>query len=225
MTIVQAAYVAASAASHAASAVSQVASPVVAVASQAIRAAASSASVAATTATSVPLTTNELWTLGIAVYGAFVATVVLGWDAYKYLATGPKVEITAQTGMVRMGLRPPDPNKYISITAVNKGDRPTTITNLGFLYYDTWFKARFRRNRASFAAVVTEPSQAQRIPYRFDVGDQWIGLCEQDAEVEKMIREGYFFMVLYHSHGGKGVRYRLAFSKRELPEQQPPMPR
>lgn len=25
----------------------------------------------------------------------------------------------------------------------------------------------------------------------------------------KMIREGYLFTVLYHSHGGSGVRHRL----------------
>jgi len=158
------------------------------------------------------LTPNELWTLGIAGYAAAISTFVLGWDAYKWLDSGPKVRITASTGMKLVGGNSVDPKTYISVTAVNLGDRATTITNLGFLYYDSWLN--LCRNKVDKAWIVTTPSQTQVIPYRFEVGDQWIGLCHQDDNVAQMICNGYLFAVLYHSHGGKGVRHRLTI--REL---------
>jgi hypothetical protein len=102
-----------------------------------------------------------------------------------------------------------DPKTYVSVTAVNLGDRATTITNLGFLYYNSWFKAKIRRNKPDKAFIISMPSQAQVIPYRFDAGAQWIGLADQDEQVVEMIRDGYLFVVLYHSHGGTGVRHLL----------------
>jgi hypothetical protein len=155
------------------------------------------------------MTTNELWTLGIAGYAAVISTFVLGWDAYKWLNSGPKVHLTASTGMKMIGGMQVDPKTYVSVTAVNLGDRATTITNLGFLYYDSWFTAQLRQNKADKAFIIATPSQAQALPYRFEAGAQWIGLADQDDSVVQMIRNGYLFVVLYHSHGGKGVRRRL----------------
>jgi hypothetical protein len=134
------------------------------------------------------LTTNELWTLGIAGYAAVVATFVLGWDAYKWLDSGPKVKITASTGMKQVGGGRVDPKTYILVTAVNWGDRATTITNMGFLYYDRWWKAYGPWKRSSKAFIITTPSQAQVIPYRFEAGAQWMGMADQTIDVEQMIR-------------------------------------
>lgn len=132
------------------------------------------------------LTPKETLTLLIAAYAAVVATFVLGWDAYKWLNQGPKVRITAQTGMKLMGGGHIDLKTYVSVTAVNYGDRATTITNMGFLYYKTWFKAYMRRNRADRAFIVTTPSQVQVIPHRFEAGAQWIGMADQDEDVDRM---------------------------------------
>src|ERR1035437_8832981 len=141
------------------------------------------------------LTTSETLTLGIAAYAAVVSTFVLGWDAYKWLNQGPKVRISAQTGMKIVGGAHVDPNTYISVTAVNYGDRATTITNMGFLYYTSWFNAYLRRNRSDQGFIITTPSQAQVLPYRFEAGAQWIGMANQDEGVDKMIREGYLFVL------------------------------
>lgn len=152
---------------------------------------------------------NEILTLCIAGYAAVIATFVLGWDAYKWLDSGPKVRLTSSTGMKIVGGYQVDSNKYVSVVAVNLGDRTTTITNLGFEYYGSWFKAHIRRNNADQAFIVTTPSQNQMIPYRFEAGDQWVGLALQDDAIVQMIRDGYLFVVLYHSHGGRGVRRKL----------------
>ena len=154
-------------------------------------------------------TSNELWTLGIAGYAAAISTFVLGWDAYKWLDSGPKVRITASTGMKQVGGGRTDQNTYILVTAVNWGDRASTITNMGFLYYDRWWKAYGPGGRPTRSFIITTPSQAQVIPFRFEAGAQWMGMAEQTDEVEQMIRAGYLFVLLYYSTGGKGVRKLL----------------
>lgn len=152
------------------------------------------------------LTLNETITLIIAAYAAIISTFVLGWDAYKWLNEGPKVRITAQTGMKVVGGGPIDPKTYISVTAVNYGDRATTITNMGFQYYTTWFNA-YLRKRADQGFIITTPSQAQVLPYRFEAGDQWIGMANQDDDVDRMIREGYLFVLLFCSTSAKVAEF------------------
>ncbi|CAM2164966.1 conserved hypothetical protein [Paraburkholderia sacchari] len=153
------------------------------------------------------MTSNEIWTISIAAYAAVISTFVFGWDIYKFLDSGPKVRLTANTGMKLVGGGKIDPKTYISATAVNVGDRPTTITNLGILYYASWIS--LLRRKADQAFIVTTPSQAQVIPYRFEPGAQWMGMCDQDENSVKMMTEGYLYIVLYHAHSGKGIRCRL----------------
>ena len=138
-----------------------------------------------------------------------MSTFVLGWDAYKWLNEGPKVRIAAQTGMKVVGSGRIDPKTYVSVTAVNHGDRATTITNMGFRYYKSWFKAYLQRNKSDRAFIITTPSQAQILPYRFEAGAQWIGMCDQTEEIDQMIRDGYLFVLLYCSTAGNGIRFRL----------------
>lgn len=165
------------------------------------------------------LSLNESLTLAIAAYAAIVSTFVLGWDAYKWLNQGPKLKVTAQTGMKIVGGGQIDPKTYVSATVVNYGDRATTLTNMGFLYYKSWFKAYIRPNQADQAFIVTTPSQAQVLPYRFEAGAQWIGMAHQDGEVDRMIREGYLFAVIYSSTCGKGVRQLLTRNEHSTVEE------
>lgn len=66
------------------------------------------------------------------------STFVLGWDAYKWFLTGPNVRLTASTGMKVVGGGEAASNTYVSAMAANLGDRATTITDLGFMYYEIW---------------------------------------------------------------------------------------
>jgi hypothetical protein len=152
---------------------------------------------------------NELLTLGIAAYAAIISTFVLGWDAYKWLASGPKIHVSISTGMKRGGGSIPDPKTYISVTAMNIGDQPTTITNLGGMYFESWWRAYIFRRNPKEAFIVTTPSEAQRIPYRFEVGDQWIGLTNQTEDIAEKARSGYLFLILYAAHGRRGHRARV----------------
>jgi hypothetical protein len=152
---------------------------------------------------------NELLTLGIAAYAAVVSTFVLGWDAYKWLASGSKIDLSASMGMEIYGGLKPDPNTYISIVAMNVGDRPTTITNLGGMYFDSWWNAYITKRKAKQSFFISEPSAVQRIPYRFEIGDQWIGTAIQTDDIVQKARDGYLFLILYTANGGRGTRVRI----------------
>lgn len=161
---------------------------------------------------------NELLTLGIAAYAAAVSTFVLGWDAYKWLASGPKIDISASTGMKILGGLEPDDKTYVSVTAWNVGDRPTTITNLGGMYFDSWWLAYVLRRKPKEAFIISQPSQAQRIPYRFEVGDQWLGLADQTDDIAQKAKNGYLFLILYTAGGGRGHRVRVKVRSNESME-------
>lgn len=157
---------------------------------------------------------NELWTLGIAAYAAFISTFVLGWDAYKWLRSGPRIMLSASTGMRMVGGEVEDPRTYVTVTALNVGDRPTTITNLGGMYFESWWHAYVLRRKPKQAFIITDPAPAQRIPYRFDVGTQWIGIAEQTDEIVQMARGGYLFLILYTATGGRGKWIRVRAPER-----------
>lgn len=156
-------------------------------------------------------TANELWTLWIAAYAAVVSTFVLGWDAYKWLASGARLNLSASMNMKVLGGMLNDEKDYISVTAMNVGDRPTTITNLGILYFESGWRTRLLRRKADKAFIITSPSETQPIPYRFDVGAQWIGLAEQNDDIVQMARDGYLYFVLYTATNGHGQRVRLKY--------------
>jgi hypothetical protein len=108
-----------------------------------------------------------------------------------------------------------DPKTYVSVTAWNVGDQPTTITNLGGMYFESWWRAYLIRRKPSKAFIITEPSQAQRIPYRFEVGDQWLGLADQTDEIVQMAKDGYLFFILYTAGVGRGHRVRVKVSEKK----------
>ena len=161
----------------------------------------------------VSLTSNEIITLCIAAYAAIISTFVLGWDAYKWLASGAKVDLSVSANMYLVGNGVRDTNPYITITALNIGDLPTTITNLGGVYFDTWWSAYITRRKKQ-AFIITNPSQAQPIPYRFEVGAQWVGMTMQTAALTSMASSGYLFLILYTATGGRGQRVRLRIKQR-----------
>ena len=154
---------------------------------------------------------NELLTLCITAYAVIVSTFVLGWDAYKWLASGAKIDLSASMGMEMYGGFKPDPNTYVSITALNVGDRPTSIANLGGMYFHSWWGAYIIRRNPKQAFVITEPSAAQRIPYLFEIGDQWIGIAIQTNDIFQKLRQGYLFLTLYSANSDRGTRVRLRF--------------
>jgi len=100
-----------------------------------------------------------------------------------------------------------DGQTLIAVNVTNCGDRPTTITNLGYLYFE---KRRFHRSKIpDKAAIVPVPSTVQRLPFELKPGALWTGLAVQDSEIEGWATGGTLYMVLYHSHSEKPLRRRV----------------
>ena len=101
----------------------------------------------------------------------------------------------------------------ILANVTNYGDRPTTITNVGYLY----FKGRrfLRKKQADKAAVVPNPSLAQPLPFELKPGVVWSGIIIQAPQIVEWATTGILDMVVYHSHTSKPLRQRVVISKRK----------
>lgn len=142
----------------------------------------------------------------VAWWGALLSTVVFGWDVYKYVHAGPRLRLSVQSGMVGMNMPLYEGKTLILASVNNRGDRPTTITNLCCEYLE---KRRFHRKNRSGASIVGFPSLAQQLPFELKPSGTWSGIAIQDAETERRATEGEMYMLLFHSHSEKPVRQRV----------------
>jgi hypothetical protein len=156
------------------------------------------------------MTSNDLWTWGIALYGAVVATIAVGWQIYTWLHAGPRLYVTTTPNMMSVGGSAGEQGKKVILTeVVNRGDRPTTITNLCMEGHPLLWASICRKGQPPTFYVIKEPSTTQVIPYKLEPGDRWLGAADQTAAIIKMTREGRVFFVLYHSHADKGIKVRI----------------
>ena len=148
----------------------------------------------------------------VAWWGAALSTIVFFWDIYKYRTAGPRLRFSVQTGMQTINLPEYEGNRLILAKVANYGDRPTTITNLGYLYFA---KSRFLGNRIpDKAAIVPNPSTIQPLPFELKPGAIWSGIAIQDPEIEHWATNGILYMMLYHSHDSKPMRRRVVIQHR-----------
>jgi hypothetical protein len=148
----------------------------------------------------------------VAWWGAILSTIVFMWDIYKHRTAGPKLRFTAQTGMESVNAPRYEGKTLILANVTNYGDRPTTITNLGYLYFKG---KRFLRKKApDKAAIVPNPSTAQPLPFELKPGAVWMGIAIQDPQIEEWATTGILDMMLYHSHNQKPLRRRIVVKKR-----------
>lgn len=154
-----------------------------------------------------PLKEDKVKIEFVAWWGAILATVVLAWDIYKWRTAGPKLRTTVQTGMQSINMPQYDGKTLITVNVSNYGDRPTTITNLGYLYFPNYWR-RFR-HWPEKAFVIPNPSDTQRLPFELKQGSLWSGIAIQDTEIAKMAKEGLLYCVLHHSHNERPIYRRV----------------
>lgn len=141
-------------------------------------------------------------------FGAITGSLALAWDLYKWKKSGPSLKLEAGTNMKIYGPTSDD-NKYITLRAINTGERTTTITNLSFVYYTNRIACLFRRLKQCF--VVPMPI-GQQIPSVLNPGTIWDVSIIQNKEIERMARDGYIEIQLYFSDSNKPKRKKLKFN-------------
>ncbi|MBI3370533.1 MAG: hypothetical protein HY017_02085 [Betaproteobacteria bacterium] len=148
----------------------------------------------------------------VAWWGAILATIVLFWDVYKWRAAGPKLRVSVQSGMESINMLQYDGKTLILVNVSNYGDRPTTFTNLGYLYFtNLWNRIRRRPDKA---AIIPNPSDVHPLPHELKQGSLWSGIAIQDDQVTKWAKEGRLYCVLYHSHSERPIYRRVVAHER-----------
>lgn len=149
----------------------------------------------------------------VAWWGAILSTIVFLWDIYKHKTAGPKLRFTVQANMETVNMPMYDGKTLIIATVTNHGDRPTTITNIGYQYYEG---RRFLRKRVpDRGAVIPAPSVVHPLPFELRPGAVWTGIAIQDPEIEKWATNGILDMFLSHSHTDKALRQRVVIKKKK----------
>ena len=141
-------------------------------------------------------------------WGAIVATVVFCWDIFKWFRAGPRLRVRTSTNMQLVNeAGTTGPEKYISISAVNIGDAPTTVTHLFLTYYASRTRRWLRRPTTEM--IVPQPRLAQPLPKFLPVGETWGGVIRQTPELEKMLDEGLLYCGVRDESSGTSTSSRV----------------
>jgi hypothetical protein len=148
-------------------------------------------------------------------WGAGIATLLLVWDIFKWLTSGPRLVFTASADwvMVIHGLGKTDAT-YISLTAANRGHIPATLSHVGLLYYKSHVKRLLRQPNEKF--VVTQPGAnfSGDLPVVLRPGEVWQGGIIQDEKIESMLSNGILESHLFHSASKWAVRAKVKLKRR-----------
>jgi len=140
-------------------------------------------------------------------WGAVIATAVLIWDIYKWRTAGPRIALDVRSGMKFLNDPSGKDDFFITVRVTNTGDRPTTITNMGFAYYSSF--VRYLLKKPTKAVTIFRPGTPHQLPHILKPGDIWDGAAEQDAEMEQWARDGYLLCLIYHSARTKPLEARV----------------
>jgi hypothetical protein len=140
----------------------------------------------------------------IAAYAAIVSTIIAVWEYLKWRKKN-EVSLTCTPNMEFFPSN--DKKTFIIANVTNKGETQTTVTHFMGYYWESWWDRIFRKNRKAF--IVNSPD----IPKVIQPGEQWMGQAHQDANIEKMAREGLLYMGISHSMNKKEVLRRVKINK------------
>ena len=148
--------------------------------------------------------------------GAVTGTLVLIWDVYKWMQTGPKVKVSAAPNMVAYGSAVTilGSKANIMVEVTNTGDGKTTITHLVGFFYRSRLRKWLRR-KPDRTMVVPNPGSGQ-LPHVIHPGERWIGAMDQSADLIKMSNEGALYVGVLHSTQKRPVLARVIIRETDV---------
>lgn len=149
----------------------------------------------------------------VAWIGASTGVASLGWNIYaKITANRPKLVVRAFANMIQMPTPPGNP-RLLRITVQNNGTAPTTITNIEFLDETprwTQLLCRLRlKKRGEEKHAILNNYQGARIPYKLEVGNEWVAIMEQDDKFDEWLKNGKLHCAIHHSFSRKAVPTKI----------------
>lgn len=67
----------------------------------------------------------------IALYGAILSSVLLGWNIYRDLTDRGKLRVHCYIGNIIISCTPPDDTEYLMYIVTNVGRKPILVTHIG----------------------------------------------------------------------------------------------
>jgi len=140
-------------------------------------------------------------------WGAIIATLALIWNIIVAIRSGARVKIRATPNMKVYPEQPvTEDNTYISVTAVNHGTSPTTITHFCGYYAPTlWDLIRGKKQQF---VVKTHPALGKTVPYVLAPGEEWSSLANQE-NIQENNSGGYLYLGIIHNQRDKPIYKRV----------------
>jgi len=141
-------------------------------------------------------------------WGAFIATLLLFWDIYKWKRSGPIINVSASPDMEPHGNIPDRlKNKtLVFVQVVNSGDMKTTLTHLVIFHYSSFFKKLIKKKNMQGIVV---SALYNPLPYILEPGELWQGGILQNKELEEMSRNGYLYCGIIYASRKKPILQRI----------------
>jgi len=155
----------------------------------------------------------------VAYYAAFLSTAVFVWEIYKHHTKGAKLRVNIGLNQVIIPAAPgEDGILWVSVTIVNIGDTPTTLTGISCKLYTNWVKSL--QNKAHLAFVFPNIKFANTLPTLLNPGEKWCGLVPQKCEnngidLLRSARDEIAMMEVDASHLKKAATHRLRAPKQK----------
>lgn len=140
-------------------------------------------------------------------WGATIATLALVWNIVVAIRTGARIKVKVIPNINVYPIQPPtNDNTYVSVTAVNHGNSPTTITHFsGYYASDLWSLIRGKKQQF---VINASPETGKPVPYVLGPGQEWSGLADQDDLLNKS-KGGYLYLGVYHNQCNKPIYKRV----------------
>lgn len=143
-------------------------------------------------------------------WGAVVATLTLIWNFVVAFRSGPRIHVRVNPNMQILSKAPATGDKnFISVTAVNRGTAPTTITHFCGFYTDSLWNL-IRGNRQQFI-ITTNSVMGKDVPYVLKPGEQWNRWADQH-DLQKKVGNGYLYLGVTHNQRKRPVYQRVCFN-------------
>ncbi len=123
------------------------------------------------------------------------------------MRSGARIDVRVNPNMQFYPRRPiTEDNTYISVTAVNRGTSPTTITHFcGFYSSSLW--SLLRGKKQTFV-VNAHPAQGKQVPYVLDPGEEWSNMLEQKC-MEENDEVKYLYLGIIHNQRKRPIYKRV----------------
>ena len=158
-------------------------------------------------------------------YGAALATAVLAWEIYKWVAYRVRIEVRARAGMKLITDAPSaedatltksDDSSWVTITVSNQGELPTTLEQISMCYCrKLWQRMLHRPEATMIVMTVGHTLGGRRLPWRLEPGGTWSDIVKETSGISHMLEEGRLYCFAHCSTGKRPAVCRVKKSRVE----------